>query len=65
MKQRFIDLYNTVFDENGSVKSCDRGTTSELIKAAENLKSGIDFGNSDTGMMFVGNIKTLYKEVVQ
>lgn len=65
MKQRFIDLYNTVFDKNGSIKSCGRDTTSELIKAAESIKSGIDFGNSDTGMMFVGNIKTLYMEVIQ
>lgn len=59
----FKDLYNEVFDTDGNVRSCGRVKTKKLIESAEQIKSGVDFGNSATGFMNVDNIKKLYKEL--
>lgn len=60
---RFKSLYNEVFDTEGNIKICGRAKTMELIEEAESIKSGVDFGNPETGFMNVDNIKKLYKEL--
>lgn len=57
-----MDLYNNVFDEAGKVKACGRTACSELINACSSLDNSIDFGNSETGIMNVDNIKDFITE---
>lgn len=59
----FVSIYNDVFDQNGNIKPCGRTITSKLIELAQVLKPGIDFGNKNTGVMNVVNIKALFSEL--
>ena len=52
-----------MFDQNGNIKPCGRTITSKLIELAQVLKPGIDFGNKNTGVMNVVNIKALFSEL--
>lgn len=58
--KRLIEAYNRVFDENGEIKLCGRYACMGLITSLENIQKrveGLDFGNKETGMMNVENIK--------
>lgn len=55
-----LEKYERVFDENGNVKACGREACKDLISACEQLKPDVDFGNKDTGVMNVENIKKLF-----
>lgn len=51
------EKYNNVFDENGEVKACGREACKELIRACMEKNPGVDFGNPETGMMNIKNVK--------
>lgn len=55
----FISVYNEVFDTNGEARACGREKCIKLIELAESIKENIDFGNKETGMMNIPNIKNL------
>lgn len=57
--KEFLKLYADVFEEDGSIKICTREKTIALIEKAQELKTGVDFGNTDTGYMQVDAIKNL------
>ena len=63
MQDKFLDIYNKVFDENGGIKPCGRNITISLIDMAKKLDPGKDFGNTHTGIMNVDNIKKLYETI--
>lgn len=50
-------LYKAVFAEDGSIKACGREACKKLISACLDMKPDGDFGNLDTGVMNVENIK--------
>lgn len=56
------ELYEKVFDTNGDIKACGRDACKKLIKACQEIQPNVDFGNVDTGMMHVENIKNLYRK---
>lgn len=62
-KEKFVNVYKEVFNQDGSIKPCGRKTTICLIELANELKPGIDFGSNETGIMNVENIKTLHSEL--
>lgn len=51
--QKLIKAYNKVFDAQGNVSACGRQACIDLIKACEQEKDNIYFGNSETGQMEV------------
>jgi hypothetical protein len=59
----FLNTYHKVFDKNDNIMPCGRDVTKKLIGYAKDVKAGIDFGNTDTGIMVVENIKALYGEM--
>lgn len=59
------EKYNKVFDADGDVKACGREITKELIAACMKLEPRTDFGNIQTGVMNVENIKQLYIKTQQ
>lgn len=59
----FTELYNKVFNSDGTVKSCGRKYTMELIILANSIKPNVDFGSTRTGFMNTENLKALYEEL--
>lgn len=59
MKQRFLGLYDLVFDENGNIKACGREVCKELIVLANQIEKNVKHGDETTGMMEVDTIKSL------
>ena len=59
MKQRFLGLYDLVFDENGNIKACGREICKELIVLANQIEKNVKHGDETTGMMEVDTIKSL------
>ena len=59
MKQRFLGLYDLVFDENGNIKACGREICKELIILANQIEKNVKHGDETTGMMEVDTIKSL------
>jgi hypothetical protein len=55
-----FEKYEKVFDENGNIKACGRDACKDLIRECTNKWPDIDFGNADTGMMNVENIKKMF-----
>ena len=53
-------LYKVVFDKNGEVRACGRENCKKLSKACMELHPDVDFGNPDTGMMNIENIKKYF-----
>jgi hypothetical protein len=49
-----------VFDEDGNIKVCGREACKALIRECEDRCPDIDFGDSETGMMNVENIKKMF-----
>ena len=60
---KFIKLYDEVFDNKGNVKACTREKTKALIDCAKSLSPSNDFGNSDTGYMDIDAIKCLRNSI--
>lgn len=65
MKQKFIRLYEAVFDEDSLPRT---GTTakqrSALIRAAKSIDKYHPYGNADTGEMNAATLSSLYNLLV-
>ena len=59
MKQRFLGLYDLVFDKDGNIKACGREVCKELIVLANQIEKNVKHGDETTGMMEVDIIKSL------
>ena len=57
------ELYNNVFNADGSIKPCGRDACKALIIKMKSL-SDKDVGNEDTGSMNVGALKDEYKKLM-
>lgn len=57
------ELYNNVFNADGSIKPCGRDACKALIIKMGSL-SDKDVGNEDTGFMNVGVLKDEYKKLM-
>lgn len=57
------ELYNSVFNANGSIKPCGRDACKALIIRIKSL-SDKDVGDEDTGFMNVGVLKDEYKKLM-
>lgn len=57
------ELYNNVFNADGSIKPCGRDACKALIIKMRSL-SDKDVGNKDTGFMNVGVLKDEYKKLM-
>lgn len=55
------ELYSAVFDEHGEIKLCGREACKRLISACLERNPNGDFGDINTGMMNVANIKEFYQ----
>ncbi len=53
-------LYDQVFNSDGSVKNCGKDKCIELICALKDKCVGIDFGNQNTGMMNIREIRKIF-----
>ena len=53
----FDELYNKVFDSDGSVRLCGRETCKKLIEACSNAYPNVNFGDLESGCMYIDNIK--------
>lgn len=53
----FDELYNKVFDSDGSVRLCGRETCKKLIEACSNAYPNVNFGDLESGCMNIDNIK--------
>lgn len=62
-REKFITLYNEVFDSDGKTKLCGREKCKELIILAEHIDSNTNFGSRRNGMMHIENLKELYTEL--
>lgn len=51
--RRLDELLPQVYTSSGDVKNCGRDSCTDLILAAERAYPRINFGNPDTGMMYV------------
>lgn len=51
------EKYHKVFNEDGTIKVCGRDACKELILECMKIKSDINFGDPNTGMMNVENIQ--------
>ena len=60
-KRAFKNLFREVFDENGNVTVCGRKKCQQLIHAAKQVTP--IYGNEETGMMNVGAIQALFREL--
>lgn len=62
-REKFITLYNEVFDSSGKTKLCGREKCKELIIAAQIIDKETNFGSWINGMMHIENLKELYTEL--
>ena len=60
---KFKNLYNKVFDNNGNIKACGRESCINLIIVSGQIDETVYYGNSDTGVMNVANINKLYNSI--
>lgn len=58
------ELYNNVFNADGSIKPCGRDACKTLIIGIKSL-SDKDVGNEDTGFMNVGVLKEEYQKIMK
>ena len=57
------DAYETVFDENGSVKACGRAVCLRLMYVMKKYSTA-NLGNFNTGVMEVDTIKSEYRRII-
>lgn len=58
-KQKFITLFNEVFDSKGEIQKVGRAKCIALIEAANALDSCMYYGDTKYGFVNVDNLKTL------
>lgn len=58
------ELYNNVFNADGSIKSCGRDACKALIIRIKSL-SDKDIGDEGTGFMNVGVLKEEYQKITK
>lgn len=63
MKNKFLEFFHRVFEDNFTVKTCGRETCKLLIAAARTIDRETDFGSVKTGVMNVDTLIDLYKKV--
>ena len=63
MKNKFLEFFHKVFEEDFTVKTCGRETCKLLIAAARTIDRETDFGSVKTGIMNVDAIISLYKKI--
>ena len=51
--------YREVFNADGSIKVCGREACKTLIRSCMAYNPNVDFGNPETGMMNVNNIRQM------
>lgn len=56
---KFMELYNKVFNPDGSVKLCGRDACMDLIIICNSIDSGVNYGNVATGVMNIKAIQSL------
>lgn len=61
IKERFDELFNEVFDENGNTTACGRDKCRALIRVAKQITP--IYGNEDSGVMNVDAIQHLHEEL--
>lgn len=64
LKERFLSVYDVVFDKQGYVKACGRHACIELINLANQLSPHINHGNPETGMMNPQAIRDLHTKLI-
>lgn len=64
IKKEFLEIYQKVFDENNITKNCGRELCSQLIECAQNVDETINFGNPDTGIMNIPNLRILRLKIL-
>lgn len=57
-----VTKFNAVFNKDGTIKVCGRQACKELIIACMEYAPDIDFGNPNTGMMNVDNIRQMFAQ---
>lgn len=62
VEDRLLTLYNEVFNSDGTVKLCGRGKCIELILECKRIDADRYYGNTETGIMCIDNIKKLIAE---
>lgn len=66
MMKELLEKYNQVFDEKGEVKLCGRDKCKLLILECEKYDNlNLIYGNSETGMMNIDNIKKLINKNIK
>ena len=63
--ERFLSIYNVVFDEQGYVKNCGRHACMELINLANQLDAKTKHGNPETGVMNTQSIRDLHTKLTK
>ena len=58
------DAYESVFDEDGSVKACGRALCMRLMYALKKFRPKAELGNFDTGKMNVKVVKDVYQDII-
>jgi len=56
--------YNTVFNEDGTIKACGRDACAQLIKLMKEFSTK-DVGNENTGMINIEIMKAEYQRILQ
>lgn len=65
LRERFLNVYTLVFDEQGYVKLCERHACIELINLANQIAPGIDYGNACTGMINIQALRDLHQKLTR
>jgi hypothetical protein len=66
MQKDFLGLYRAVFNADGALKSVGRNECIELIKAATEVGSpSVDYGNLETGIINLENVKYLRRNILR
>lgn len=63
MNEKFLMVYDVVFDEQGYVKACGRHACMQLIRLANEIEPDVDHGNQETGMMNVQSMRDLHNKI--
>lgn len=65
LRERFLNVYTLVFDEQGYVKLCERHACIELINLANQIAPGVDYGNAYTGMINIQALRDLHQKLTR
>lgn len=62
-KQQFLNAFSDVFDANLNITACGRDKCRTLIKLCQEIDPAQNFGNPETGIMHVLNIRVLFEKI--